>query len=361
MIGEEEGRKLLSRMIDAGLYSEPETIQPEPEDGRSSYGYGYSIKAFEKFLGYYDPEMHIPYNPSISFNTDFSLCECSCTYRKGSSPDRVIVDGAESEEYDRRASKALDNFRRIFRIDGSFNFVIKRTRRYERAKGLSESAAVAAAVSRALIRNVTRSEPDDRIVSRFAKFVSGSGTRSSIPGVSMWMSFAGIDEKGCFAVNLPVDYSRFSFAAIPLFTDIRTSDMHSLVVKSPLYSQWITGKFPRLEELLDHGFQLSDLMERGFEEMISLSNLVKSVGREIHTSDTLTIIENYLHFSRRNEGLFMTTDTGPSAVIMSEDASLLNEFLSTLPYRHIQGSVMDSGEPESKNAFMKDAEEQFHL
>lgn len=357
MIGEEEGIKLLAEMQEKGLYSEPELVQVQPEDGKTTYGFGYPIKALEKFLGYFDQGLHIPFNPSISFNTDFSVCQCSCTYNRNTKEDIVILDGIKSEEYTRRASGALEVFRNVFRIEGSFRFYIRRTRRYEKAKGLSESAAVASAVSRALLRNVSTVEPDDRSVSRFAKFVSGSGTRSAIPGFSMWVSYAGIEERRCFAVKLPVDYSKFHFAAVPLFTDIATSDVHRLVIKSPLYVPWISGKFSKLENILENGFQLPDLMARGFEEMISLSNLIKSVGREIHTSDTLYIIEQYLRFSRKNEGLYMTTDTGPSAVIMSQDRALLDEFLSSLPYSHIEGKVMDGKEPDSRNTFMKEAEE----
>lgn len=359
MIGEEEGKKLTSSLMEAGLYSEPEPMQISLEDGRSTYGYGYPIKAFEKFLGYYDPELHLPFNPSISFNTDFSVCQCMCTYDASSSADRVMLDGKESEEYSQRASKALAIVRKIFNIEGHFSFVIKRSRRYGRAKGMSESAAVASAVSRALLRNISSTEPDDRIVSRFAKFVSGSGTRSSIPGFSMWLSYAGIEERNSFAINLPVDYSRFHFAAVPLFTDISTSDMHRAVIKSPLYFQWVEKKFGRITEIIDNGFQLSDLMERGFEEMIALANLVKSVGKEIHTSDTLTIIEDYIHFGRRNEGLFITTDTGPSVVVMAEDKSLVKQFLSELPFESIDGKVMDGRDPDTKNSFMKEVSEQF--
>lgn len=357
MIGEEEGRQLVSLLMEKSIYSEPEPLQISLEDGKSTYGYGYPIKALEKFLGYYDPELHLPFNPSISFNTDFSICQCLCTYDRSASEDRIIFDGKESGEYSKRASGALSIFRRIFSISGGFTFVIKRSRRYDHAKGMSESAAVASAVSRSLLRNLSSSEPDDRTVSRFAKFVSGSGTRSAIPGFSMWVSYAGIEERNSFAVQIPVDYSKFHFSAIPLYTDITTSDMHSSVIRSPLYFQWVERKFGRIREIVDNGFQLSDLMERGFEEMIALANLVKSVGKDIHTADTLTVIEHYIHYARRSEGLFITTDTGPSVVVMSQDRSLVREFLSELPFEHLEGKVKDGGDPETRESFMKEASE----
>lgn len=361
MIGEEEGKKIEKKLSDMGLFSKPEIPEISLEDGRTTYGFGYPIKALEKFLGYYDPELHIPYNPSISFNTDFSLCQCTCTYSKGRSRDTIIFDGAESEEYASRAQKALNIFRSISGVSGSFKFVIERSRRYGKAKGLSESAAVAAAVSRALLRNVFGKDPDERIISRFAKFVSGSGTRSSIPGFSMWLSYPGIREDGCFAVRLPVKHSNFHFAAIPLYTDVRTSDMHRLVVGSPLYMPWITGKFQRLDDIIEAGFRIEHLMQRGFEEMINLSNLVKSIGREIHTPDTLTVIEKYIEFRRKGGNVYMTTDTGPSTVIMSSDRSELEEFLSLVPFEHIYGNVMDARDPDSMQEFVRKATEKYNL
>lgn len=361
MIGAKPGKEFKDRLSEAGLYSSIPQIDFFLEEGKTTYGFGYPIKALEKFLGYYDPEMHLPYNPSISFNTDFSLCQCLCEYKDQYSSDEVVLDGRVSEEYSLRAGKALDLFRGLTKLNGHFRFIIERKRRYERAKGLSESAAVASAVSRALLRNVSQSEPDERVVSRFAKFVSGSGTRSAISGFSIWVSYPGIREEESFAVKLPVNYSRFKFAAIPLYTDIKTSDMHRLVVDSPIYETWISTKYLRLNEIMDNGFLLSDLMDRGFEEMVSLSNLIKSVGKEIHTADTLTIIEKFLEFRRRNEGIYMTTDTGPSAVIMSEDDSLLQDFLSVLPYEHLNGKVMDSVDPDSKQTFMKENMEKYGL
>ncbi len=361
MIGEEEGSRIREKLVRENIFSLPEIPGVSLEDGKTTYGYGYPVKAFEKFLGYFDPEKHIPYTPSISFNNDFSVCQSTCTYRKDLKDDVVIFDGQSSEKYYLRAKKALDNFRSLLGIDAKFQFVVQLTRRYDRAKGLSESSAVAASVSRSLLRNVFSSEPDERLVSRFAKFVSGSGTRSSIPGVSMWLSYPGISEQECFAVRLPVDYSRFHFAAIPLHTDIATSDMHKLVVKSPLYIPWITEKYQKIEKIVDSGFLIEDLMNRGFEEMISLSNLIKSVGQEIHTADTLTIIEKFLEYRRRNGNIYMTTDTGPSTIIMSTDKSILDGFLDTLPYSSLRGRVMDTGDPETRSEFMKKSQEEYGI
>ena len=77
-----EGENIKRKLIEKGLYRQLEKYNPELEPDKISIGYSYPIKAFEKFLGYYDDYYKIAYNPSISFNTDFSLVYSACMYTK---------------------------------------------------------------------------------------------------------------------------------------------------------------------------------------------------------------------------------------------------------------------------------------
>ena len=172
-------------------------VSPDPEDGKISFGSAFPIKAVEKFLGYYDKEMKIAFTPSISFCTDFSIARAFCKYSKDPGPDTVYLDGAFSEERTQSATRALSIFRMLTGVKGSFLFYVERQRKYARAKGMSESSAVASAVSRALVENIfpNSGKHVETLASRFAKFVSGSGTRSAISGLSIWLSYPGIQEK----------------------------------------------------------------------------------------------------------------------------------------------------------------------
>ncbi len=361
LIGEEEGKRIRKKLTDLGLYAQYDMPDIVLEDGKITYGFGFPIKAMEKFLGYYDPAMHLPFSPSISFNTDFSYAFSLCRFKKEPGRDTVQVNGRVSQEYTHKAGQALDLFKQLTGITGSFDFYIDIIRRYGRAKGLSESSAVASSVSMALLRNVLSTEPSETLISRFAKFVSGSGTRSAVTGLSMWLSYAGIAEPESFAVRLPIDLSNLHIAAFPLTADIKTSDMHTAALRSPLYFSWISSKFGFIENFIDSHFPLEMILERGFDEMISLSNVVRSVGREIHNSSTLTIIERYLDFKKKNPNIFMTTDTGPSAVLMSTEKSILLEFLETIPLKYIQGNVNPSMQAQTIKSTLKDMKERYGL
>lgn len=350
----EEGIKLSRKLKDMGLYREIPLPDINLEYGKISYGFGYSIKAIEKFLGYYDAKYHIPYNPSISFRTDFSLCEACCMPVKGMTKDHIVFNGEYSEKYQERGEKALNIFRDITGVTAHFLFYIKMRRRYERAKGMSESAAVASAVSMSLLRNVMDHEPQREQISRFARLVSGSGTRSSIEGFSFWQAYPGIPEKESYAFQIPVDYSKFYFSAFPQYVSVETSDLHSTVKESPLFQQWVLLKYPEINHMIDNSFRIGDMMTRAMQEMVSLANVAKSVGREIHNDMTLTVIEKVLSFRKRGLNISVTTDTGPSAIVMSVEKSVLDEFVSEVPLPNIMGHIPDNSEPSTKSSTIKE-------
>ena len=142
-----KGEQVLSLVKSKGFYKKLTHYKSELSDGKVTYGEGYPITAFEKFLGYYDKAMNIAHAPSISMTTDFSLAKCVCKYSK-KGRDIFFLDGETNEAYTKRMEKALAAFRSITGISGSFELSINRIKKYERAKGLGESAAVASAASR---------------------------------------------------------------------------------------------------------------------------------------------------------------------------------------------------------------------
>ncbi len=87
-----EGKKILKKLIEHGLYKKLRKYDMNVENNKITTGYSYPIKAFEKFLGYYDDYNKIAYNPSISFNTDFSICFSACRYINEENKDSVLLD-----------------------------------------------------------------------------------------------------------------------------------------------------------------------------------------------------------------------------------------------------------------------------
>ena len=352
-----KGREILRYVKSNGSYKPLKKYRAKLQDGKITYGEGYPITAIEKFLGYYDRDANIAFSPSISITTDFSVAQCFCRYVDDLNKDVVVLDGESEEKYTKRAKKALDLFRKMTGVTGSFQFTIKRVKKYERAKGLGESAAIAAATSRALIANVfgDKAARDSSLVSRYARLVSGSGTRSASGGISLWISFPKINEKDCRGFRLPVDIERLNFAVFPDFHDIQTMNAHGIASASPFYSKWIENKYDRIIKLLNSGIKIQDLMVHAQEDMFLLRALLTSGETIIDTGKSIKLINDVRKFQQNGGRISMTADTGPSIVVMSDDKNELKRFISTQQSRPIYGKVAGDpryspGESEFKNA-----------
>ena len=356
-----EGERIKRKLADSGIYRPLNDYNPDPEDGKISIGYSYPIKAFEKFLGYYDSYYNIAYNPSISFNTDFSMIFSACMYNRNNANDTVMLDGKPADKYMERYRKPLEFFRKNTGVKGSFSFYIQRYRKYSDAKGMSESSAVASAVSRSIIKNVYGDDAgkDDSTVSRYARMVSGSGTRAAVNGPSIWLSYPGINENESYAVKIPADVNKISYAIFPANIDYQTTSAHSEVVKSPFYDSWISEKYRRINEIISGKFSIEDLMQRGLEDMFNLNSVLMSRGNVVQTPESLALLKKFLEFRKRNEGIYITGDTGPSLMAMSADKKLLDEFLETSGGNYLMGSHNPDAHKKYLNGFRKESEEYF--
>ncbi|MDE1860572.1 MAG: mevalonate pyrophosphate decarboxylase [Candidatus Micrarchaeota archaeon] len=340
----EKGTEILKHLESRGLYKPLGSYRAQPEDGKVTYGEGYPITAFEKFLGYWKKDANLAFSPSISMVTDFSVVRCFCRYVREPGRDKVFLDGESNERYDKRARKALDNFRSITGITGSFEFTIERVKRYDKAKGLGESAAVAAATARALIANVFGEDAahDDIFVSRFARFASGSGTRSAAGGMSIWIAFPEIEESQSYACRLDVDTSNFHFAVFPDFHNIQTMDAHGIASSSPFYPTWVINKYDRILKLIKSGPKIEDLMRNAQEDMFFLRSLLTSGGVIIDTERSIKLINAVKSFQQSGGNIFMTADTGPSIVVMSTDEGELKRFIATQSAKPLYGKIPQS-------------------
>ncbi len=358
----ERGLRIHRDLKEIGLFMEQTAYNPEPEDGNISYGEGYPIIGLEKFLGYYDADWNIAYSPSISMTTDFSKAKAFCRYVKDGGKDAVVLDGVSSGKYTKRMSKALDQFRKINRIGGSFQFYITRERRYKEAKGLGESASIAAAAARALVSNVfgRAAAADDRFVSRYARLVSGSGTRSVAGGISLWLSYPGIEEAECYAEKMDIDHSRLRFFAFPEKSAIETISAHTAATKSEFYSNWIYGKYDRIAGIASKKQRIDDLLPLAEADMFRLDSVLMSGGYFVHDERSMHIISRIMSLGDSREGIYMTADTGPSIVLMSTDRDSLDKFREGVEGSSIEGHI--PGKPgESPSVQDSDMAEAFYI
>ncbi|MHB8372111.1 MAG: mevalonate 3,5-bisphosphate decarboxylase [Thermoplasmataceae archaeon] len=352
----EKGEKFRQNLSDNGLFHKIEYSEPELEDFRETVALAYPIKAFEKFLGFYDTTEKIAFNSSISFNTDFSHCLSFCRYVREEGKDIVILDGKTEHAYTSKAMKSLSYFRSRFSIKGSFQFYVKRFRRYDGAKGMSESSAVAASVAKSLITNVFRSqENQDQMSSRFARLVSGSGTRACIDGLSLWLSYPGIDPDQSFAIKLRKNPMSFHYGIFPKKQSIVTDMAHESAVKSVFYETWIDDKYAALDNALSSGFDERFLMERGQKDSFNLHSVLLSSGLIVQTPESFDLLRKLLLFQKKNEGIFINADTGPSIMIASRDKSIISEFLETTSDPFLHGSFNFNQHEGNLNQFKRDS------
>lgn len=322
----ERGVKIERELQEMGLYSPIEYPSPVMEDHRITTAQSFPIKAFEKFLGYFDFQQNIAFNPSLSFNTDFSLTLSSCMYDERPKLDRVILDGTESESYSRKAARALGLFRKNHNISGSFIFYVERIKNYGDAKGMSESSAVASAVSKSLVANVFRENVFfEEIASRYARLVSGSGTRAVVDGISLWLSYPGINPEQSFAFKVKNSPTRFFYGIFPKYSAIKTDNAHSSIISSVFYETWIRNKYDAIQQMLDTDFLMEGLMRRGQADSLNMHGVLMSVGLSPQTPESISTIRKLLEFQKKNEGMFINADTGPSIMISSMDRSLIKE------------------------------------
>ena len=206
--------------------------------------------------------------------------------------------------------------------------MVTRERRYQNAKGLGESAAVAAACAGALIANAFGRDAlkDGALVSRYARLASGSGTRSVSGGISIWTSFPGIREEESYGTRLPFDIKDLHFVAYTDFHNIQTLNAHSIAASSPFYSVWIRNKYDRIRHVIE-SLSLSELMRLAQEDMFYLNSLLVSGGTFIQTERSMKIIRDVIEAQKMGESIFMTADTGPSIIVMSTDKDALDKFV----------------------------------
>ena len=357
----EMGDEIRKKLVYDKIMPLPEDHPVNPEDGKISYGFGYPITGLEKFLGYFDKQFNIAYFPSISYLTDFSVTYSACMYSRSTGSDSVVLDGKMDETYNRRSIKAINYLKDLYGITGSMHFYLKRERRYKTAKGLGESASVAAAASRSAVSSIfgTDSVKDSAFVSRFARLVSGSGTRSVAGSISLWLSYPWIKESESYAFPLGIDTKKMHFCAYTSPADFPTENAHEIAITSPGYNGWAKEKFQRMLEYLNSGFSLADLMERSQKDMYAMHSLLMYSGSMVLNSNSLALIEKLKKFRQKNNGnIFYTADTGPSITVMSDDKHLLTEFTEENP-GSLPGKIPDQSGTTIPQWFRKEIEEYF--
>ncbi|EQD29792.1 mevalonate pyrophosphate decarboxylase, partial [mine drainage metagenome] len=148
---------------------------------------------------------------------------------------------------------------------------------------------------------------------------------------------------------------RYIMEFFPKKQSIVTDMAHESAVKSVFYETWIDDKYAALDNALRSDFDEKFLMERGQKDSFNLHSVLLSGGLIVQTPESIDLLRKLLLFQKKNEGIFINADTGPSIMIASHDKSIISEFLETTSDPFLNGSYNFNQHEGNFNHFKRDS------
>lgn len=328
----------------------------------------YPMQGILKYHGLSDWDYRIAYLSSISLNSDAAHTVTYVEFVPELATDDIwIGDGpAVGRERD-RVVQTLDILRRMAGVSWP---AVVRSRNFFKArvagKGLGSSASGSAALALAAIGALFGAElaNNTRFVSCVARLLAGSGCRSAVGGIALWLSYPGASHEDSFAVrlDLPGALDEMSLITVPIPSRIglKTEQAHYDAPDSTLFAGWMAGRAVEVVEMIA-------ATRRG--DWLHLARMAEIDSMRLHGitmsgGDAYKIIgweaENIALFRMCNdlraEGIpvYCSTDTGPTAVFMlakRDEDRVVAAIEALLPgYDIIRGQVAGPAELLDVNA-----------
>jgi len=291
----------------------------------------YPIQGILKYHGMSDWDWRIAYLPSISLNNDAAHTLTRVAFDPALNADRITINGqtAVDREY-RRVVRTLDEVRRLGQFSAYARVDSKNiTRAAIAGKGLGTSASASAALALAALTaafgpDVARNEP---LVSRVARLLAGSGCRSVVGGIGLWLSYPGIPQEQSSALRLdrPNELSDLALVTVPIPSRLKlqTEQAHIEAPQSPLFQDWMRGRQAQIIECLD-AVQSGDwrtIAQFAELDSIHLHAITMTASREnklfAWEPENITLFR--MCNALRSEGIpvYFSTDTGPTTVLFT--------------------------------------------
>jgi diphosphomevalonate decarboxylase len=350
---------LHAQHIEVSAY--PATLPPA-QAHHGAAAKAYPMQGILKYHGLSDWEYRIAYLSSISLNSDAAHTITFVEFVPDLVTDDIwIGDGpAVGRERD-RVVQTLDVLRRIAGVTWP---AVVRSRNYFKArvagKGLGSSASGSAALALAAIGALFGADlaKNTRFVSCVSRLLAGSGCRSAVGGIALWLSYPGAAHEDSFAVRIdaPGALDEMSLITVPIPSRIglKTEQAHYDAPDSTLFAGWMAGRSAEVIEMIA-------ATRRGDWQYLARMAEIDSMrlhGITMSGGDAYKIIgweaENIALFRMCNdlraEGIpvYCSTDTGPTAVFMlakRDEDRVVAAIEALLPgYDIICGRVADSAE-----------------
>lgn len=333
---------------DYKIESVPESLNYINDSGEA-YSMAYPIQGILKYHGFAGlPENRIAYFPSISFNNDCAKTISYVKFDKSFKKDKAIINGSlASGESLERVKLALNFIRDQAKLNAKALYVsrncIKNSNSDEIGKGLGTSAAASASLALAaasiIYDNKKEYIKNNRLMSIFSRYLSGSGCRSSTGGISIWLSHPNASTLDSFALRLDrKEHAKFidniTLLTIPIQSPIKTTQAHDVAPLSPFFPAWLSYRkklvLDFIEALDNHDL---DAMGRLAEyDTMCLHSITMTAAPDkpliAWEPDTIKIMHKVRKLRKGGNVVYFTVDTGPSVVLMARNkdvSSIINE------------------------------------
>lgn len=318
----------------------PKRIKGQNEEGET-FSIAYSIQGILKYHGLADKNHRIAYFPSISLNNSSSFTVSFLKFDKNLSKDRAVINGEEVKDQRLlRVKSTLDSIREYSKIKTKAILISKNIMKGGldseiltdriKTKGLGTSASASAALALGALSIIYGNNKDytenARLKSIFSRYLAGSGSRSAVGGLALWLSHPKMNPFESYAIRLDEvedqDWlSEIDLITIPISSDIITDSAHELAPYSPFYISWAKNRRNQIIEFLralkNHNWRkIGELAELDSIclHSITMTSSKSSKNRLIAWEpDTLKIIK---HINELKD-VYYTIDTGPSVVLIT--------------------------------------------
>ncbi len=291
----------------------------------------YPIQGVLKYHGMADWQWRTAYLPSISVNNDAAYSLTLVEFDPARQDDQVTINGQRAGGRDlARVQQSLDVIRRYAGItSGARVWSRNVTRTTTTGKGLGTSASASAALAAAALAATlgSRAVENRRFLSTMARLLAGSGCRSAVGGIGLWLSYPGIAHEDSFAIRLD---NRDQLADMRLITvpidsriGLKTEQAHEDAPHSAFFRTWMLNRQTEALECIE-AVQRGDWRVVGqLAELdsIQLHGVTMSGSREnkIFAWEPENIHLFRLCNDLRAEGVpvYFSTDTGPTTVCLT--------------------------------------------
>ena len=322
----------------------------------------YSIQGILKYHGMTDWNWRIAYLPSISVNNNAAYSITYVEFDPKLEQDTVLINGEPALGRSlARVEQSLNAVRRIAGISSHARVLSKNVvRATKTGKGLGTSASASAALATAAIAATFGIEAtqNTRFLSCMSRLLAGSGCRSAVGGVALWLSYPGIAHEESFAVRLDLNEQLRDMRLITVPIDSRiglhTEMAHRDAPNSPLYKCWMYNRVGAVIECIS-AVQSGDwvrLAQWAESDSIQLHAITMSGGKEnkifAWEPENITLFRMCNELRQSGIPVYFSTDTGPTIVFLTHkdyEATVVKKIKSlNREYEVIRGKVAGPAE-----------------